>query len=55
MFVFAILFLTENYSRRIENILFKDSSANFQNNIFFDFKIQKQNLKLYMKINILNK
>ena len=57
MFVFAILFLTftESCSRTFQNISVLKFIQEFSEQKFLDFKIQKRNLKLNIKINILNK
>ena len=57
MSVFAILFLTltEICSRTFQIISVLIFIHKFSEQKIFDFKTQKQNLKLNMKINILNK
>ena len=55
--VLAILFLTltENCSGTFQNISILKFIREFWEQKFLDFKAQKRNLKLNMKINILNK
>ena len=57
MSVFAILILTftEICSRTFQIISILKFICEILEQKFFDFKIQKRNLKLKMKINILNK